>query len=64
MFVPVYSFTITEYDPEQPWLVVSTGRESVELAEGEIFYDWALTKWPRPHFRVRLDAPPLSPWSY
>ena len=57
--MPVYSFTITEYDAEKPWLVLSTGRDSVELVAGEDFYAWALTEWPRPRYRVGLDAPPL-----
>jgi hypothetical protein len=64
VFVPVYSFTITQYDSEKPWLVLSTGRDSVELPEGEVFHDWALTRWPRPHYRVRLDTPPLTRWAY
>ncbi len=37
----VYSFTLTEYDAAKPWLIVSTGRDSVELGEGESFHDWA-----------------------
>jgi hypothetical protein len=61
--VAVYGFTITEYDPEQPWVVVSTGRDSVELADADDFFDWVRTRWPAPRFVVRLDRPPLTPWS-
>jgi hypothetical protein len=62
--VAAYSFTITEYDPSKPWIVVATSRDSIELGDDQHFYNWANERWPRPKFGVKLDTPPLKPWSY
>jgi hypothetical protein len=59
-----YSYTVTEYEPERPWVVRSTSRGSVELPQDTHFYDWACERWPGPRFGVKLDSPPLSPWSF
>jgi hypothetical protein len=55
----VWSFTLTEYDRDQPWIVVSTGRDSVELSDGEDFYQWARERWPPPRYAVKLDLQPF-----
>ena len=35
-----FSFTITEHDPSNPWLVVGElRRESVKLEDGQDFYE-------------------------
>lgn len=52
-----YSFTVTEYDPERPWIVLGTGRHTVELEAGEDFFAWAAKQWPAARFTVQLD-----PW--
>ena len=59
-----YSYTVTEYEPERPWVVRSTSRGSIELPQDTHFYDWAREQWPGPRFGVKLDRPPLSPWSF
>ena len=53
--MPIYSFVLRVYDPEQPWILVSTSRESVELAEGEDFTAWALERYPSKTHRVELE---------
>jgi hypothetical protein len=58
MFVPLFSYTVTEYDAEKPWLVISTGRHQVELADARSFMEWAHERWPSPRYAVQLD-----PWS-
>ena len=55
MFVPEFSFTVTEHDPEQPWLVVGRGRHNVTLDDGENFFVWARERWPEPRWSVELD---------
>ena len=61
--MPDYRFTITEYDGDQPWLIVGPlRRETVELEDGEDFATWAAQAWPRPTFQVQLEPEPLGPW--
>ena len=55
----LYSFAITEYDPAKPWLVVATGRDSIELSNDQNFHEWARATWPTPRYAVRLDAEPF-----
>jgi hypothetical protein len=31
MFVPEYRFTVTEHDPDRPWLVLGRDRHTVDL---------------------------------
>jgi len=53
--VPVkIEFTVTEYDPDQPWVVVATARDSVELASVVEFLSWAQARWPEPRYAVRV----------
>ena len=33
VFVPSFAYTVSEYDPAKPWIVISTGRHQVELAD-------------------------------
>ena len=47
-------FTVTEYDPGQPWVVVATVRDSVELANVAEFPSWARARWPEPRYAVRV----------
>jgi hypothetical protein len=54
--VRVYTFSVTEHDPERPWIVLGTGRHSVELEDGAEFFAWAAERWPRERFTVQLDS--------
>jgi hypothetical protein len=51
----VYSFTVTEHQPDKPWLVLGQERRIVELEDGENFFMWAHRAWPEPRFTVQLD---------
>jgi hypothetical protein len=57
--VRVFNFTITEYEPRQTWVVVSTGRESVELEDDVDFHTWARERWPPKRYEVTLDREPF-----
>ena len=57
----IYRFTITEHDPEHPWLVISNEHREVELDDRVDFDVWAKEQWPDKHFKVRLD-PGSSGW--
>lgn len=60
--MPGYRYTVAEYDPGRPWVVVGPLREfAVELEEGEDFRAWAAQAWPRPRYQVDL-LPELGPW--
>jgi hypothetical protein len=61
MFVPLYSFTLTEHDPAKPWLVLSIEQRTVELDESEDFGRWARAQWPAAAFTIDLD-PRLDAW--
>jgi hypothetical protein len=54
--VPEYTFTLTEHDPERPWIVVGQQR-AVVLEDGTHFFVWAAEQWPEPRWTVQLD-----PW--
>jgi hypothetical protein len=57
--VPTYSYTMTTYDVDQPWLICSTSRDSVELEDGVNFHDWARERWPSPRYGVKVDPAPF-----
>jgi hypothetical protein len=50
---------LIEYDPDEPWIVRSTGRDSVELPDDQDFNEWAKAKWPSPRYVVKLDREPF-----
>jgi hypothetical protein len=52
-----FCFTITEHDPNRPWIVVGCQHRAVRLDEGVSFYNWAHERWPEPRWTVQLD-----PW--
>ncbi|MGI8714330.1 MAG: hypothetical protein ACR2NR_14370 [Solirubrobacteraceae bacterium] len=52
-----YSFTVTEHDPERPWIIVGSGRHAIELEDDVQFFVWAREQWPAARFTVQLD-----PW--
>jgi hypothetical protein len=57
-----YSFIVTEYQNDKPWLVEATHRDSVELPEGEHFQEWVTEHWPRERYSVRLDPQTAQRW--
>jgi hypothetical protein len=61
MFVPEYSYTVTEHDENQPWIVVGRSHGEVTLADDRSFFEWAAEHWPAPRWSVDLDPWQLSP---
>jgi hypothetical protein len=61
MFVREYSLTLTEHDPDRPWIVRGQGRQTVGLDDGLSFFAWAAEQWPAPRWSVELDPWQLSP---
>ena len=59
--MPAYSFTLTEHDPERPWIVVVQEHQTVTLDAGINFYEWAAERWPSPRWTVLLDPWQLAP---
>jgi hypothetical protein len=60
--MPEYRYTVAEYEPTRPWVLVGALRQlSVELNEDEDFAVWAAQAWPRPRFQVDLLSE-LGPW--
>ena len=57
MFVCEYRFTVTEHDPDRPWIVLGVEQQTVELDESADFYSWAHEQWAASRFTVQLD-----PW--
>jgi hypothetical protein len=55
--VSEYRFTLTEHDPERPWIVHSSERRTITLEDGQDFFAWAREHWPKPRWTVELD-----PW--
>lgn len=55
------SFTVTEHDLEEPWIVVGTERHAIKLDDGENFFTWAAERWPTERFTVQLDPWQLAP---
>ena len=53
----VFSFVVTEHDPERPWLVRAQDWHTVPLEDGVSFFEWAAEHWPAPRWTVELD-----PW--
>jgi hypothetical protein len=53
--MPEWSSTVTEHDPEQPWLVFGRYRHTVRLEDDENFFTWAHQQWPEPRWSVELD---------
>jgi len=54
-----YRFTITEHDPDRPWIVLSSEHRTIKLPDGREFFAWAREQWPAPRWSVVLD-----PWQF
>ena len=57
MFVPEYSYTVTEHDPARPWIVRGNQRRTITLDDGVSFFEWAHRQCPGTRWSVELD-----PW--
>jgi hypothetical protein len=55
--------SVTEHDPERPWIVHRSEHFMIELKDGVDFFSWAQEHWPAPRFRVELDPWQLTPES-
>ena len=60
MFVRSFSFTVTEHDPDRPWIVTGVERRTVELEDDVDFFAWAAQRWPAERFTVQLGPWELS----
>ena len=58
MFVRDYGYTVTEHDPQRPWIVRDQRHESVQLDDDAGFFEWSAARYPHDRFTVQLD-----PWS-
>jgi hypothetical protein len=63
VFVPEFRYTVAEYDPRQPWLLVGEiRRRTVELEDADTFTAWAARRWPPPQYKAELEPETLGPW--
>jgi hypothetical protein len=60
--LPEYRYTVTEHDPEKPWLVLGSSRGAVTLGDAASFFEWAAEHWPAPQWSVELDPYQLADW--
>jgi len=57
VFVREYGFTITEHNPDRPWIVLSSEQRAIKLPDGRDFFAWAHEPGPALGWTVDLD-----PW--
>jgi hypothetical protein len=50
--MPIYSYELVEYDPDRPWVVLTSSRRTVDLPDDEDFGRWAREQFPGDRFRV------------
>lgn len=56
-----YGYTVSEHNPNRPWLVTDQRHETVELEDSTSFTEWAGSRYPRDRYTVELDPWSLSP---
>ncbi len=62
--MPSFAFTVTEHDPDRPWIVRSQDHCTVTLDDNVKFFEWAAEQFPAPRWTVELDPFQLGPdWS-
>jgi hypothetical protein len=59
--VPEYGFTLTEHNPERPWIVVGSEHRTITLEDRVSFFAWVHENWPAPRWTVELDPWALAP---
>ena len=59
--MPEYRYTVTEHDPERPWIVLGSNRRQVTLPDDSRFFEWVQEHWPAPRWSVQLDPWQLTP---
>jgi hypothetical protein len=62
VFVPELRYTVTEYDPERPWVMLTQTRGLVVDLDAQDFPAWAARAWPAPRYRTELEPGTLEPW--
>jgi hypothetical protein len=60
MFVREYGYTLSEHDPDRPWIVRSIEHRTVTLDDGVSFQEWARQNYPAPRWSVEPDPWQLS----
>jgi hypothetical protein len=59
--VQTWTYSVTAYDPAQPWKIISTRTGmTVELEDDVPFWDWAYDRWPTPQYKVELAPNELT----
>jgi hypothetical protein len=56
-----YRYTVTEHDPDQPWIVRGSSHGQVTLPDDSSFFEWAHEQTPAPRWNVELDPWQLTP---
>ena len=52
-----WTYTLTEHEPDKPWLVVSVRRGmTVELEDHADFFEWSQQQWSSDCYLVELEA--------
>jgi hypothetical protein len=59
--MPEFAYTVTEHDPQRPWLIVAQSRGAVTLDDPAAFFEWVAEHWPGPRWTVELDPWQLAP---
>jgi hypothetical protein len=58
-----YRYTVAEYDPQRPWVLVGEIRQlAIQLDDQENFTVWAAQAWPPPRYKAELAPDELRPW--
>jgi hypothetical protein len=53
-----WTYRATRHDPGKPWIIVETTElQSIDLADGANFWEWASEHWPGPEWSVTLEPP-------
>lgn len=51
-----WTYTLTEYEPDKPWLIISVRRGmTVELEDRADFFEWSHQQWTTDRYSVELD---------
>jgi len=61
VLVPIISFTLHEYDPDQPWIITNSTRKTIDLPSVLGFWTWVNETYPRPRWEVVPDPWQLEP---